>query len=54
MIENNFNLGEEESDEENEKYDGTKCTICGKLFKWVGMSPVEGVCTKCFLGEEYE
>jgi len=33
----------------DEEYDGTRCTMCGKHFKWVGMSVIEGVCLHCMM-----
>lgn len=39
-------------EKEEEKYTGEKCTICGRLFKWVGMSPIEGICLHCFMGDK--
>ncbi len=36
----------------DEEYDGTKCTICGGLFKWKGMGPVEGVCLQCMMEDK--
>lgn len=38
--------------EDDDEYNGERCTICGGLFKYLGMSPVEGVCLKCFMEKE--
>ena len=35
-----------------EEHDPYKCTICGKEFKWVGMSHIEGVCLKCMMEDD--
>jgi len=37
---------------EDDDYDGERCTICGKLFKWVGMSNIEGVCLHCMMEDK--
>jgi DNA-directed RNA polymerase subunit RPC12/RpoP len=33
----------------DEEYDGTKCTTCGREFKWVGKSIIDGICLHCFM-----